>query len=65
MLGMYSDFTPKFVKKFADVGSVMTGAFKGYDEAVKSGEFPASEHEFSIPGEIMDKIREENDKWYL
>lgn len=65
MLGMYSDFTPKFVRKFADAGSVMTGAFKGYDQAVKSGEFPAAEHGFGIPDEIMDKIREENDKWYL
>lgn len=65
MLGMYSDFTPKFVRKFADAGAVMMGAFEKYDKAVKSGAFPAPEHCFKISTEIMDRVREENDKWYL
>ena len=30
MLGMFSDFTPKFVKRFANTGEVMTAAFKAY-----------------------------------
>lgn len=44
MLGMFSDFTPKFVKKYANVGEVMTAAFKKYIEEVKSGVFPAEEN---------------------
>lgn len=44
MLGMFSDFTPKFVKKYANVGEVMTAAFKKYIEEVKSGAFPAEEN---------------------
>lgn len=57
MLGMYSDFTPKFVKKFANVGDVMTDAFKSYSDEVKTGQFPTEEHSFRIDDDIIDKIR--------
>ena len=57
MLGMYSDFTPKFVKKFANVGKVMTDAFKSYSDEVKTGQFPTEEHSFKIDDDIIDKIR--------
>lgn len=57
MLGMYSDFTPKFVKKFANVGDVMTDAFKSYSNEVKTGQFPTEEHSFKIDDDIIDKIR--------
>ena len=35
MLGMYSDFTPKFVKKFSNVGEVMKAAFEQYINEVQ------------------------------
>ena len=57
MLGMYSDFTPKFVKKFANVGDVMTDAFKSYSDEVKTGQFPTEEHSFRIDDDVIDKIR--------
>lgn len=56
MLGMYSDFTPKFVRKFADIGVEMTKAFSEYNKAVKSGEFPAKEHCFKIDSSVMDEL---------
>lgn len=56
MLGMYSDFTPKFVKKFAGVGEVMTAAFRAYDNEVKSGTFPAEEHGFKIDESVMNEL---------
>lgn len=59
MLGMYSDFTPKFAKKFADAGEEMKNGFKHYFEEVKSGKFPAAEHIFKIDDEVMKKITEE------
>ena len=60
MLAMYSDFTPKFVKKFGNIGESMTASFKKYCEEVKSGEFPATEHTFKIDDEVMKTITEEN-----
>lgn len=56
MLGMFSDFTPKFVKKFANVGEVMRAAFKQYDEEVKNGSFPAVEHTYAIDDDIIEKL---------
>jgi 3-methyl-2-oxobutanoate hydroxymethyltransferase len=56
MLGMFSNFIPKFVKKYADLGSIMTEAFKGYIEEVSTGVFPAPEHGFKISEEVISKL---------
>ena len=40
MVGFYDDFTPKFVKKYAGVGQVLTDAFRSYAEEVRNGVFP-------------------------
>ena len=46
MLGISVDFTPKFAKKFANVGEIMIDAFKAYDDEVKKGSYPAEEHTY-------------------
>ena len=46
MLGLFDDFTPKFVKRYADVKGVMTGAVKEFIGEVKERKFPAEEHSF-------------------
>ena len=56
MLGMYSDFVPKFVKKFGNVGDEMKAAFRQYIAEVQSGQFPASEHTFAIGDDVLDKL---------
>ena len=57
MLGMYSDFTPKFVKKFSNVGEVMKAAFEQYINEVQSGVFPSQEHCYAIDDEIIEKLK--------
>jgi len=44
MIGQFQAFTPKFVKKYADVAGVVTAAMKAYVQDVKKGAFPADEH---------------------
>lgn len=56
MLGMFSDFTPKFVKRYANVGEVMKNAFRQYIEEVQSGAFPAKENEYTIDDSIIEKL---------
>ena len=56
MLGMFTDFVPKFVKKYADVGEIMKNAFSEYIKEVKSGAFPAEEHTFKIDDDVINKL---------
>ena len=56
MLGMYSDFTPKFVKKFADLSKLMQEAIEEYKQEVINREFPAKEHTFKISDEVLEKL---------
>ena len=56
MLGMFSDFRPKFVKVFSDAGESMRTGIRKYAEEVRSGAFPADEHSFRIDPEIIEKL---------
>lgn len=56
MLSMFSDYTPKFVKKYASVSEIMKEAFKEYRKEVSSGIFPAKEHEYDIDEEWIEKL---------
>ncbi|KEH87000.1 3-methyl-2-oxobutanoate hydroxymethyltransferase [Clostridium novyi A str. BKT29909] len=56
MLGMFSDMSPKFVKKFADVGELMKDGFKAYIKEVQEGTFPSKEHCFKIDESVLDKL---------
>jgi len=56
MLGMFSDYVPKFVKQFAQVGEIMKKAFTDYKEEVASGAFPAEKNSYKIDDEVIDKL---------
>lgn len=56
LLGMFSDFTPKFVKRYANVGDVMKSAFRAYIDEVGSGAFPSEEHEYKMDDEVIEKL---------
>ena len=48
MMGQFQAFTPKFVKKYANVAEVVTSAFKEYVDDVKNSRFPGEEHVYRI-----------------
>lgn len=56
MLGLYKDFTPKFVKRFADVGQQMDQGVRDYIQAVKDGSFPEPAHSFKMDEEIVKEL---------
>ena len=56
MLGMFTDYVPKFVRQFANVGEVMKQAFTDYINAVGDGSFPKEENTYKIDDEIIDKL---------
>ena len=54
MLAMFSDYKPKFVKHFANVGEMMMEGFRAYDAEVKAGTYPAEEHNYKIEKDVLD-----------
>lgn len=46
ILGLCEKYSPKFVKKFADVSGIIRRGIEEYIHEVKAGEFPGEEHSF-------------------
>ncbi|MBA7580527.1 3-methyl-2-oxobutanoate hydroxymethyltransferase [subsurface metagenome] len=56
MLGYFEAFTPKFVKKYANLADVITTALKEYVDDVHQGRFPGPEHSYSVLKEELEKF---------
>lgn len=46
MLGITNEFSPRFLRRYADLHSIITGAVSGYIEDVKSGDFPNDQEQY-------------------
>ncbi len=56
LLGMNATFTPKFLKRFANLEDVIKGALQKYSEEVRDGSFPDEAHSFSpAPAPVKKK----------
>lgn len=58
LLGMFEAFTPKFVKKYANIGEQIIEALKLFLKDVNEGEFPKPEHYYQMPEEEVKKLHE-------
>jgi len=56
MLGLFEDFKPKFVKKYANIRTVIKDAVNAYSEEVRNGVFPDSEHSFEMSEEETGRL---------
>jgi len=56
VLGLFDRFTPKFVKKYADLHGEITRAFTMYKAEVESRAFPAGEHTVEMPDEEWEAL---------
>ncbi|WP_196593705.1 3-methyl-2-oxobutanoate hydroxymethyltransferase [Pectinatus sottacetonis] len=56
ILGMYSNFTPKFVKQYANLKDIIEKSITSYAEDVKSGQFPEKKHTFTINESVLKKL---------
>lgn len=50
MLGLFTDFRPKFVKRYGQLGEQAGAAIAAYADEVRAGRFPGPEHSFSDNG---------------
>ena len=58
LIGQFQAFTPKFVKKYANVAEVITNGMKEYCNDVKTASFPADEHCYHMLKGEDEKFRE-------
>lgn len=66
ILGKYSNFTPKFARKYADIYSTTENAIKNYINDVENGSFPTKEEAFELDYEEMEKLNDysySHNKW--
>lgn len=56
MLGLFERFTPKFVKKYANLSQDILQALQQYKEEVEQGIFPGTEHSFHIKDEVLKEV---------
>jgi 3-methyl-2-oxobutanoate hydroxymethyltransferase len=54
MLGYYEGHAPRFVKRYADLGSVILEALSRYAEEVREGAFPEEQHTYKMPAEELE-----------
>ena len=59
LIGQFQAFTPKFVKKYCDVASMITNAMKEYCEEVRSGKFPQEQHCYGMKQGEKEKFLKE------
>ena len=58
LLGIFERFTPKFVKKYANLSEAMLQALQKYKEEVEQGVFPGPEHTYHIDDDILKEVLE-------
>ena len=57
ILGLFEDFIPRFVKKYADLNKILKDAFKTYIQDIKDGKFPDAEKSYHIDKKVLDEIK--------
>ena len=57
LLGIHEGHTPRFVKRYAELGREMVAAVRAYAEDVRGGRFPAAEHIYAVEPRELDELR--------
>ncbi|MFH1758419.1 MAG: 3-methyl-2-oxobutanoate hydroxymethyltransferase [Pseudomonadota bacterium] len=59
LVGLFEKFTPKFVKKYANLSQEILKALQNYKDEVEKGVFPGPEHSFHMKDEVLKEVLEE------
>lgn len=56
MVGLFDRFTPKFVRRYADLHEQMRAALSRYRQEVEEGQFPAPEHSYTLAADVLEQL---------
>lgn len=62
LIGLFDRFTPKFVRRYANVNEVIASSLSSFAEEVSSRAFPADEHTYSIEDDEWREFRRQIDQ---
>ncbi|RMH47143.1 MAG: 3-methyl-2-oxobutanoate hydroxymethyltransferase [Alphaproteobacteria bacterium] len=57
LLGVYTDFKPKFTKRYANLTEVAVAGLRAFAEDVRAGSFPDEEHSYATPEGVLEEFR--------
>ncbi|WAP68928.1 3-methyl-2-oxobutanoate hydroxymethyltransferase [Jiella pelagia] len=57
LLGVFTDFKPKFTKRFANLTEVAVNGLSQYVKEVKDGSFPDDDHSYGASPDVVDEFR--------
>lgn len=56
LLGVFSDFKPKFTKRYAKLTEVAVDGIEQYVKEVKEGSFPDDDHTYGVDDKVFDEF---------
>ena len=56
LLGVFTDFKPKFTKRYANLTEIAVNGIRQYVAEVKSGKFPDDDHSYSVKDDEFEKF---------
>jgi 3-methyl-2-oxobutanoate hydroxymethyltransferase len=56
LLGLYEGRSPRFAKRYAEIGAEIQGALERFAADVRSGAFPTEEHTYAMPDDELEKF---------
>jgi 3-methyl-2-oxobutanoate hydroxymethyltransferase len=56
ILGLFDQFTPRFVKRYADLREPILAALNAYREEVENRAFPTETHSFKMQGDELERL---------
>lgn len=62
MAGMFSDYCPKFVEKFGEIGKALQDACISYADAVHAGTFPGPKQTYTMDHAVIEALEQEEAK---
>jgi len=57
LLGLTEGLSPKFVRRYAELGSVIVDALARFADDVRSGAYPSSEESYHAPADVVASLR--------
>ena len=61
LLGLYTDFSPRHAKQYANLAETIAGALGNYAQEVRDGVFPTERHSSVLPDDTLRSLIQEVD----